>query len=54
MLHVCGRRFRDLGTEIEMRDGVNVGDRVILYLAVDLRDDDRVNVAPSPALPQPT
>lgn len=45
--------FRDLGTEIEVRDGVNAGDRVILNPAVDLRDGDRVNVAPSPALPRP-
>lgn len=46
--------FRDLDAEIEVRDGVNVGDRVMLNLAVDLRHDDRVNVAPNPAPPQPT
>lgn len=46
--------FRDLGTEIEVRDGVNAGDRVILNPAVDLRDGDRVNIAPSPALRRPT
>lgn len=45
--------FRDLGTEIEVRDGVSAGDRVILNPAVDLRDGDRVNMAPSPALPRP-
>lgn len=38
--------FRDLGTEIEVREGVKPGDRVILNPAVGLRDDDRVNVAP--------
>ena len=45
--------FRDLRTEIEVRDGVNAGDRVILTSAVDLRDGDRVNRAPTPALPRP-
>ena len=46
--------FRDLGTEIEVRDGVNTGDRVILNPAVDLRDGDRINIAPTSALPPPT
>lgn len=46
--------FRDLGTEIEVREGVKAGDRVILNPAVDLRDGDRVNVAPSAAVRQPT
>lgn len=46
--------FRDLGTEIEVREGVKAGDRVILNPAVDLRDGDRVNVAPSAAVRQPS
>ena len=46
--------FRDLGTEIEVREGVKAGDRVILNPAVDLRDGDRVNVAPRAAVRQPT
>lgn len=45
--------FRDLGTEIEVREGVKAGDRVILNPAVDLRDGDRVNVAPSATVRQP-
>jgi RND family efflux transporter MFP subunit len=45
--------FRDLGTEVEVRDGVKPGDRVILNPAVDLRDGDRVNIAPSAAVRQP-
>ena len=44
---------RDLGTEVEVRDGVKAGDQVILNPAVDLRDGDRVNVAPRAALPPP-
>lgn len=45
--------FRDLGTEVEVRDGVKPGDRVILNPAVDLRDGDRVNIAPGAAVRQP-
>lgn len=37
--------FRDLGTEIEVRDGVKAGSQVILNPAVDLREGDRVNAA---------
>jgi RND family efflux transporter MFP subunit len=44
--------LRDLGTEIEVREGVKPGDRLILNPAVDLRDGDRVNVAPSAAVRQ--
>jgi len=45
--------FRDLGTEIEVREGVDAGDQVILNPAVDLRDGDRVNVAPGSTAPRP-
>jgi RND family efflux transporter MFP subunit len=45
--------FRDLGTEIEVREGVKAGDRVILNPAVDLREGARVNVAPGTTAPQP-
>ena len=45
--------FRDLGTEIEVRDGVKAGDQVILNPAVDLREGDRVNVAPRTPPPAP-
>jgi hypothetical protein len=33
---------RDLGTEIEVRDGVNPGDQVVLNPPVDLADGGRV------------
>ena len=33
---------RDLGTEIEVRDGVNLGDQVVLNPPVDLVDGGRV------------
>ena len=45
--------FRDLGTEVEVREGVKPGDRVILNPAVDLRDGDRVKVAPATTLRPP-
>lgn len=47
------RAFRDLETETEVREGVKPGDRMILNPAVDPRDGDRVNVAPSAAVRQP-
>lgn len=42
---------RDLGTEVEVHDGVKAGDRVILNPAVDLADGDRVDVSPATAGP---
>jgi hypothetical protein len=33
---------RDLGTQVEVRDGVNAGDQVILNPTVDLMDGSRV------------
>ncbi len=35
---------RDRGTEIEVRDGIKAGDRVILNPAVELADGDRVEI----------
>ncbi len=40
---------RDLGTEIEARDGVGAGDRVILNPSVDLVEGSRVQVQPERA-----
>jgi RND family efflux transporter MFP subunit len=37
---------RDLGTELEVRDGVKAGDQVILNPAVDLADGSRVQARP--------
>ena len=42
---------RDLGTEVEVRDGVKAGDQVILNPAVDLGDGEPVAVAPAAAHP---
>jgi RND family efflux transporter MFP subunit len=42
---------RDLGTQVEVRDGVKAGDKVILNPAVDLRDGESVNVSPATARP---
>ncbi|MGD9881305.1 MAG: efflux RND transporter periplasmic adaptor subunit [Reyranella sp.] len=42
---------RDLGTEVEVRDGVKAGDSVILNPAVDLGDGDRVDANPAQARP---
>ena len=42
---------RDLGTQVEVRDGVKAGDQVILNPAVDLRDGEPVAVAPAAARP---
>ncbi len=42
---------RDLGTEVEVHDGVKAGDRVVLNPAVDLADGDRVDAGPAPAGP---
>jgi RND family efflux transporter MFP subunit len=42
---------RDLGTELEVRDGVKAGDHVILNPAVDLRDDEPVAISPAAARP---
>ena len=42
---------RDLGTELEVRDGVKAGDKVILNPAVDLRGGEPVAVAPAAARP---
>ena len=41
---------RDLGTQVEVRDGVNPGDQVILSPPVDLADGGKVDVASSPAV----
>ena len=35
---------RDRGTEVELRDGIKAGDRVILNPAVELADGDRVEI----------
>ncbi len=35
---------RDRGTEVEVRDGIKAGDRVILNPAVELADGDRVDI----------
>jgi RND family efflux transporter MFP subunit len=40
---------RDLGTEVEARDGVKPGDQVILNPSVDLVDGARVQVAANPS-----
>lgn len=42
---------RDLGTAIEVRDGVKVGDRVILNPPVDLADGGKVNAVEQAAKP---
>ena len=42
---------RDLGLEVEAREGVQAGDQVILNPAVELRDGDRVGVRPADAKP---
>lgn len=42
---------RDMGTELEVRDGVKAGDQVVLNPAVDLQDGQRVTVAPAAARP---
>ena len=39
---------RDLGTEVEVRDGVQIGDLVILRPMVDLADGSKVR----PQMPQ--
>jgi RND family efflux transporter MFP subunit len=38
---------RDLGTQVELRDGVNAGDRVILNPSVSLADGAKVQIRPS-------
>jgi RND family efflux transporter MFP subunit len=40
---------RDLGTQVEVRDGVKPGDQVILNPPVDLADGSRVQARPAPA-----
>ncbi|MCW5736359.1 MAG: efflux RND transporter periplasmic adaptor subunit [Enhydrobacter sp.] len=42
---------RDLGTELEVRDGVKAGEQVILNPTVDLRDGESVAIASAPARP---
>ena len=42
---------RDLGTEVEARDGVRAGDQVILNPSVDLVDGSKVQVRPETAGP---
>jgi multidrug efflux pump subunit AcrA (membrane-fusion protein) len=37
---------RDLGTEVELRDGIKPGDEVILRPMVNLADGSKVNAAP--------
>jgi hypothetical protein len=41
---------RDLGTEVEVRDGVKPGDHVILSPPVDLADGGKVEIAANPAV----
>jgi hypothetical protein len=36
---------RDLGTEVELRDGIKPGDEVILRPMVNLADGSKVNAA---------
>jgi RND family efflux transporter MFP subunit len=38
---------RDLGTEVELRDGIKPGDEVILRPMVNLADGSKVNAAPT-------
>ena len=40
---------RDLGTAVEVRDGVKPGDQVILNPSVDLVDGAKVQVAANPS-----
>jgi RND family efflux transporter MFP subunit len=44
---------RDLGTEVEVRDGVKQGDLVILNPPVELVDGSRVRARPNPSEPTP-
>jgi len=37
---------RDLGTEVEVRDGIQPGDEVILRPMVNLADGSKVHAAP--------
>jgi hypothetical protein len=37
---------RDLGTEVELRDGIQAGDEVILKPMVNLADGSKVHAAP--------
>ena len=39
---------RDLGTTVEVRDGVKPGDQVILNPPVDLADGSRAQARPEP------
>jgi hypothetical protein len=39
---------RDLGTQVEVRDGVEAGDQVILRPTVDLADGSKVQVQAQP------
>src|SRR4051794_2674578 len=41
---------RDLGTQVEVRDGVKQGDQVILNPAVDLEDGGKVEAQPAAAV----
>ena len=48
------RRFRwtrDLGKEVEVRDGVKPGDQVILNPPVELAEGSKVQVSPEAAAP---
>ena len=40
---------RDLGTEVEVSDGVKQGDQVVLTPPVDLEDGSKVQVRATPA-----
>jgi RND family efflux transporter MFP subunit len=42
---------RDLGTEVEVRDGVKAGDKVILTPPANLEDGAKVQVRPAPPTP---
>ena len=43
--------IRDLGTEVEVTDGVSQGDKVVLNPPVDLEDGSKVQIRATPAGP---
>ena len=43
---------RDLGTQVEVRDGIKPGDRVILNPPVELADGSKVQARPEPPTKQ--
>ena len=38
--------YRDLGTSLELKNGLNGGEKVVIHLPVDLRDGSKVKLAP--------